>query len=320
MNLIIVTRNGANVIAESWYVCGCVNITRVHPRWIPLHHAICGGHLSTVQILMSHRRMHLLDRVHEVLAIESAAASGRSDILRHLLEDATADEMGAMRPFGNNLVWEYAAQCFDHDRVDQCLPLLREYFPFDNNEGFRPDGWLHLFLAHACQRGHLATARFLLHEIMPIQHYHFSVESPFYVATRDPLWYRMSVPEDLWTSASWYERWNDDRLAVISTLVEYGADILVDDMNAGCSRIHDAAEAGDYELVEILAEAGANPNVSDRDGRTPLMLATIHDSLPTVMILLEHGASIHPVDNQGHTVADYAVRYRGNDFASWSQT
>ena len=319
MNLTIATRNGANVIAESWYVCGCVNITRVHPLWIPLHHAICGGHLSTVQILMSHRRMHQLDRVHEVLAIESAAASGRSDILRHLFEDATADEMDAMRRLGNNYIWQYATQCFDLNRVDQCLPLLREYFPFDD-EGFRPGGQRHLCLAHACQRGHFATARFLLHEIAPIQHDSFLVESPFYAATRDPLWYRMSVPEDLWTSAPWYKRWNDDRLAVIRTLVEHGADILVDDMNAGCAPIHGAAEAGDYELVEILAEAGADLNVSGRDGRTPLMLATIRDSLPTVMILLEHGASTHPVDNQGHTVADYAVRYRGNDFASWSQT
>ena len=317
MDLIVATRNGANAMAESWYVCSCLHVAGFgRPKWIPLHHAICGGHLSTVQILMSHRRTYELDHVYEVRAVQSAAASGHSDILRYLLEDATAHEMADMRLADRNAVWKYAAQCYDHDQVIKCLPLLREYFPFDDQE-LHPGGQLHTHFAYACERGHFAMARFLVGELAPIQYETPFDESAFHMATRPPLEYRAAVPVHLAQSPSWYKRWNADRLAVIRTLVEHGAEIHFGEEIVGFTPLHGAAQAGDHELVEILVRAGADLNATDGDGKTPLMLAAIAGSQPTVSILLQLGALSDLEDNRGCTAKDYAVVYYGNDIISF---
>lgn len=48
------------------------------------------------------------------------------------------------------------------------------------------------------------------------------------------------------------------------------------------------------ELIQLLIEAGADVNVQDSQGETPLLLATHAASLETVHVLLQNGADIEP--------------------------
>lgn len=53
----------------------------------------------------------------------------------------------------------------------------------------------------------------------------------------------------------------------------------------------DAIKSGDYELVEMLLENGANPNEADDDGNMPLTIAILNQDYPVIYSLLIHGGT-----------------------------
>jgi ankyrin repeat protein len=70
------------------------------------------------------------------------------------------------------------------------------------------------------------------------------------------------------------------------------------------------------ELVYALLDAQANVNMQDVDGKTPLMLAARHGSMPLVRQMMERGADVTLTDNVGNAVYDYAVM--GNQHAVYT--
>ena len=68
---------------------------------------------------------------------------------------------------------------------------------------------------------------------------------------------------------------------------------------------------GDVETMRLLLDAGADPNVPDNDGKTPLhYLATLvpffHETYEDVEALLDAGADPNEIDKEGWTPARYA--------------
>jgi hypothetical protein len=63
----------------------------------------------------------------------------------------------------------------------------------------------------------------------------------------------------------------------------------------------------DYGMVKLLVACGAEVNVYDRDGITPLMRAITLRDLRMVKLLLDAGAQVNVTDNRGHTALTYAV-------------
>lgn len=57
---------------------------------------------------------------------------------------------------------------------------------------------------------------------------------------------------------------------------------------------------------------GANPNVSNHIGVTPLMIATRLNDIDSIRELLKQGADIDKVDYIGRTAFQYALKYRSN--------
>ena len=54
-------------------------------------------------------------------------------------------------------------------------------------------------------------------------------------------------------------------------------------------------------IVDILADAGADVNVQGADGATPLLVASFFGRTDTVKVLLEHGADKSIANNDGTT-------------------
>lgn len=60
-------------------------------------------------------------------------------------------------------------------------------------------------------------------------------------------------------------------------------------------------------LINALLEHGANPNVADEDGFTPLMSAIRNRRKDIVDLLLQHGADVNAMDDLEYTPLQYAV-------------
>lgn len=81
------------------------------------------------------------------------------------------------------------------------------------------------------------------------------------------------------------------RLAIVNTLLPYHADPNIASNNAMRVAPLNSAVAGDhYEIAAKLIEAGANVNVKQADGFTPLMSASQNGNAQMVKLLLAHGA------------------------------
>lgn len=68
-----------------------------------------------------------------------------------------------------------------------------------------------------------------------------------------------------------------------------------------------AASEINFDMVKLLVARGAQVNVRDRDGMTPLMRAIVLRDLRMVKLLLDAGARINTTDHRGHTAFTHAI-------------
>jgi hypothetical protein len=77
--------------------------------------------------------------------------------------------------------------------------------------------------------------------------------------------------------------------------------------SGGLTALHIAARYGQTDVVELLLEAKALPEVTSKSGVTPLMLAAWQGHLAVVKALLEKGVTVTPADSEGQTALMYAA-------------
>jgi cytohesin len=80
-------------------------------------------------------------------------------------------------------------------------------------------------------------------------------------------------------------------LELVTLLLDRGADVDAGD-NDQWTSAHDAAAAGNSEVLELLLAKGANMNLRSKTGWTPLSAAAFYRRANTVQILLARGAEI----------------------------
>ena len=77
--------------------------------------------------------------------------------------------------------------------------------------------------------------------------------------------------------------------------------------------LHWAAYRNLAPTVLALLRHGANVNVTDAGGHTPLMEATDGCHLPMVRLLLQHGAQVNAQDGEGNTALRFVVGFDRDD-------
>jgi ankyrin repeat protein len=101
-------------------------------------------------------------------------------------------------------------------------------------------------------------------------------------------------------------------LLCVKKLIERGADPNVRDY-LGYTPLHFAAYEGHAEVARLLLNHGADPNAKTISGETPLHLAVMHTSMycDVVQVLLERGADPNAKSSTGFTPLHLAA-FRGN--------
>ena len=74
-------------------------------------------------------------------------------------------------------------------------------------------------------------------------------------------------------------------LALVKALIAAGAEVNTEN-NYGASPVSEAALLGDYEIMEALLEAGADPDSPNADNQTALMIVARSANLETASYCL----------------------------------
>jgi hypothetical protein len=93
---------------------------------------------------------------------------------------------------------------------------------------------------------------------------------------------------------------------LVRKLLKEGADVNVRD-EQGWTPLHHAAMRGAASVVLLLLEKGADVNARASDGATPLHMAAAYSNPNVVDLLISKGADVNAKDNSGRTPLHYAV-------------
>jgi len=101
-----------------------------------------------------------------------------------------------------------------------------------------------------------------------------------------------------------YSIYNFNHDAVIILLQRGANPNLCND--AGVSPIHLAATLNDDKAVKILVQYGADINIVDKTGSTAAMYAASSDNIKTIEYLINHNANLDIINNNGMNIIDFA--------------
>lgn len=85
------------------------------------------------------------------------------------------------------------------------------------------------------------------------------------------------------------------------------------DSSTGRAALHIVVERKDATWLAFLLQKGANPNIRDKEGLTPLMLATQLRFVDGAKILLAENADVNDANKQGETALIRAVQLRDSE-------
>lgn len=123
--------------------------------------------------------------------------------------------------------------------------------------------------------------------------------------------------EEGWTALMWAAQLNDTEMA--SALIEAGADLDFVEFSYEETALTIALYNGSTDLAALLLEKGANPNLQDSSGWTPLMTAATYGNYEATQLLLDAGANPALTDDSEMTAADYALENGYDDIAALLQ-
>ncbi|XP_016775086.2 fibronectin type 3 and ankyrin repeat domains protein 1 isoform X11 [Pan troglodytes] len=95
--------------------------------------------------------------------------------------------------------------------------------------------------------------------------------------------------------------------SVIEWMIKDGCEVDVVDTGSGWTPLmRVSAVSGNQRVASLLIDAGANVNVKDRNGKTPLMVAVLNNHEELVQLLLDRGADASVKNEFGKGVLEMA--------------
>ena len=98
-----------------------------------------------------------------------------------------------------------------------------------------------------------------------------------------------------------------DDSAEITRLLRASRSLLNSSDSNNDAPLHYAASCGSLKAIETLLQWGADINVLNPQGRTPLCIAAVELEVPAIELLLKKGADLNACDRDGHNTLPYAV-------------
>src|SRR5258706_15161633 len=114
------------------------------------------------------------------------------------------------------------------------------------------------------------------------------------------------------TALTWYVWSGIERN--VKSLLERGANPNLSDAD-GDTPLHGAAQRGNVKLLQMLFAAGADPNARNKVGGTPLMWAGVYGQDAAARVLIEKGADPALKDEQGLTASAWAAKNKRDELA-----
>jgi len=112
--------------------------------------------------------------------------------------------------------------------------------------------------------------------------------------------FRVFANSPVTAGAAWY-----GQFSLVQLLVEHGADLSAKGVNDE-NPLGLAASNGHTRTVMVLLECGAPTELRNSFGRTALHFACKNGNLDIVRLLVGAGANVLACDNNGHSVIDVA--------------
>jgi ankyrin repeat protein len=110
-----------------------------------------------------------------------------------------------------------------------------------------------------------------------------------------------------------YSAASSGNLKALSRLIEKGGDVNSCSIkNSNCTALHVASYCGYEDIVNYLLENGADVNLGNDLGYTPLMASSRQGYIKIVDLLIKYGANINQLDKEGFSALVFAAGYSEN--------
>jgi len=110
---------------------------------------------------------------------------------------------------------------------------------------------------------------------------------------------------------------NNKFIKAINILLEHKADVnVIDNLNNSILTLAIGNDLS-FMIVEAILASGANINVKDANNNTPLRMAIKNGNINTLVRLINYGADINEMNEQGESVLDYAFSEEHIDIAKY---
>jgi ankyrin repeat protein len=275
----------------------------------PLMMASVGDFQATVKVLLAAGANPNLQRYDGVTALMMGAVAGAEHAVALLVSHSNLEA----RDDEGNTALTYAALNDRTDVIDILFKAGADVNTFDS-DGQTP-------LHHAVREDQTEAVEHLLKARAKIDARDNWGQTPMFIAavngfgeTARRLIDGGASPEATdgsgRTPLQWAVLWNDEK--TVGALLDHGASIdrRAGDYDSGVTALILAAWTGKPNLVKLLIQHGANPNITDSHNETALHWAAATDQADSIQILLAAGADDAIRNFSGQTALDVAL-YEG---------